>query len=65
MNRIAMFVALVALCAALTFCAGADPRAPVWGAQRTLCVQQHDAAADVRACVKALDEAYGQDAGVK
>ena len=45
-------------------CSGTDPRAALYGAQRTLCVTDNDAAATARACMRAVDRAYGQDGGL-
>jgi hypothetical protein len=46
----------------LVACAGA---AAVYGAERSLCVEQHDAAPAARECIRKVDEKWQQDGGVK
>lgn len=49
--------------AACQGCAGSDPRALAYGAERLQCVQAHAQAEHARACMRYIDRAYGQDGG--
>jgi hypothetical protein len=49
----------------LAGCAGAEhAAAALYTAERTRCVQENDAAAPARECMKRVDARYGQDGGL-
>lgn len=62
---LALFVSCAIMLFLLTRCAGADPTAAVYGAERLRCVTEHDAATTARECMRAVDQKYHQDGGLK
>ncbi len=44
-------------------CAGRDPRAAAYAAERLACVKIHSTADRARACMHDVDESYRQDGG--
>lgn len=51
---------------ALYACATApDPRAALYGVEWARCASDYDAAAEARACMRAVNTAYGRDGGVR
>lgn len=69
MIRLAFAALVVAVIGAIVIlqdgCAGSDPRAGLYGAEWARCTVDNDAAAEARACMRAVNRIYGQDGGVR
>lgn len=62
---VAIWLVTGALLAINCAAAGPDPRAALYGAEWARCSVDNDAAAEARACMRAVNRIYGQDAGLK
>ena len=56
---------LIPIAALIGGCATTDAGVALYGAERTKCVEDNDAAPAARDCMRKVDERYGQDGGLR